>query len=105
MNESLERELEALRAEYRASLGPRIARLRALIAEAAGGESAARMSELRRELHTIAGSAKTFGLPAATNAARAAETYLQARAFPEAAPSAAEQVELEALLEQLTQAI
>jgi HPt (histidine-containing phosphotransfer) domain-containing protein len=99
VNESLERELKELRADYRAGLPARLARLRALLADAGG------MGALRRELHKIAGSAKTFGLPAATEAARAAEAYLLARSDPDAAPSAAERAQLAALLDKLAQAI
>lgn len=75
--DDLAAELAALAAEYRANLAPRLDALDARAASLGGGEAdAAPLKELRRELHTIAGSAKTFGLPAVTDAARAAEHYL-----------------------------
>lgn len=105
MNEALERELEALRAEYRASLAPRLARLEALLEDTAGAGCAARFSELRREVHKIAGSAKTFGLPQVSEAAFALESYLQAHANPGFVPDPGERSELKLLLERLARAI
>jgi HPt (histidine-containing phosphotransfer) domain-containing protein len=61
--------LEELAAEYRSALPRRLARLEEL---AAG----ARREELARELHSLAGSAGTFGLPRLGEAARAAEAHL-----------------------------
>jgi HPt (histidine-containing phosphotransfer) domain-containing protein len=66
---ALEAELEALRAEYRADLPRRLARIEALAA-------AASRAELARELHSLAGSAATFGLPRVGDAARAAEEHV-----------------------------
>ena len=59
-------ELEALVAEYRASLPAKLERIESL---AAAGD----LKALARELHTLAGSAGTFGLPQVSAAARAAE--------------------------------
>ena len=64
-------ELDALLAEYRASLPQKLALIDALLAEG-------RMAELRRALHTLAGSAGTFGLASVGTAARAAEELLAA---------------------------
>ena len=58
--------LEELQAEYRAELPAKLAHLKALLA-------AGRWKELQRALHTLAGSAGTFGLPAVGDAAREAE--------------------------------
>ena len=66
----LRAELDALLAEYRRELAPKIVRLQELFA-------AQRFKELRLELHTLAGSAGTFGLPEVGAAARAAEEYLE----------------------------
>ncbi len=66
----LMREFDALLAEYRRELPPKLARLEEHFA-------AGRFTELRRELHTIAGSAGTFGLPQVGEAARVAEDYLE----------------------------
>lgn len=65
----LMREFDALLAEYRTGLPQKLARLDELLA-------AGRLPDLGRELHTLAGSAGTFGLPKVGEAARAAETYL-----------------------------
>ncbi len=59
-------ELEALVSEYRASLPAKLERIEAL---AAAGD----LKALARELHTLGGSAGTFGLPRVGDAARAAE--------------------------------
>lgn len=58
--------LDELRAEYRAELPAKLAHLKALLARN-------QMKELQRALHTLAGSAGTFGLPAVGEAAREAE--------------------------------
>ena len=74
----VEAELEALRAEYRADLRPKVESLEALRGSlAAGAAPASGMQELYRGLHSIAGSAKTFGLPEVSEAARAAERFLE----------------------------
>jgi HPt (histidine-containing phosphotransfer) domain-containing protein len=64
-------ELDALLAEYRANLPATLARIDALLGKA-------KYAELARELHTLAGSAGTFGLPEVGTAAAAAEAYLEA---------------------------
>ena len=65
-----------LRAQYRASLPARLARLERLCAEHGRGE-------LRRELHSLVGSGETFGLPEVTLAARAAEALLEGPGEPD----------------------
>jgi HPt (histidine-containing phosphotransfer) domain-containing protein len=64
-------ELAELLADYRRALAPRIRRMRAHFA-------ARRYEALRRELHSLAGSAGTFGLPEVGHAARDAESCLEA---------------------------
>jgi len=92
-------ELAVLSAEYRARLAPRLDALDALAAQLASGQGAdAGLQDLHRELHTIAGSAKTFGLPAVSVAARAGERYLEPFCETGAAPSAAQWSALFALL-------
>jgi HPt (histidine-containing phosphotransfer) domain-containing protein len=66
---SLRAELDALVAEYQRELPQKLAHLEALLA-------AGRVATLKRELHTLAGSAGTFGLPRLGQAAGAAEAYL-----------------------------
>jgi len=63
--------LDELRAEYRRELPAKLAKLNALW-------SARQLPELHRALHTLAGSAGTFGLPELSVAAREAENYLEA---------------------------
>jgi chemotaxis protein histidine kinase CheA len=75
--DELAAELAKLSAEYRVTLATRLDALEELAAALAGGpDDAAGLKELRRALHTIAGSAKTFGLPAVSEAARAGEALL-----------------------------
>jgi HPt (histidine-containing phosphotransfer) domain-containing protein len=64
--EALEAELAALFSEFRASLPAKLERIESL---AAAGD----LKALERELHTLGGSAGTFGLPQVGAAARAAE--------------------------------
>ena len=58
--------LDELRAEYRAELPAKLAHLKELLNQG-------RLKELHRALHSLAGSAGTFGLPAVGDAAREAE--------------------------------
>jgi len=100
--------LAELAVEYRTKLGPRLDALDALHAELAAGQGEAgrnqKLQDLRRELHTIAGSAKTFGLPAVTEAARAGEHFLDPLCDAGKAPGVAEWAALKTLLEALRQA-
>jgi HPt (histidine-containing phosphotransfer) domain-containing protein len=84
----LRAELDALLAEYRSSLPGKLARFDALLA-------AGRLLELGRELHTLGGSAGTFGLPKLGEAARAAEAHL---ATCGDAPDPGQRAELDRLL-------
>jgi len=71
-------EREKGNADYRKRLAARLQRLERLQNELAGGVApAARLADLHRDLHSIAGSADMFGLPAAAQAARTAETLLE----------------------------
>lgn len=96
--------------EYRASLGPRIAALEALRCALAGGRAraskAAEMhAELHRELHSIAGSGRTFGLADVSEAAHAAEVFVEHRCAAGSPPDAAAWDELKALLQVLAAAV
>jgi len=98
-------ELGALTAEYRAKLALRLAALDVLAMELAVGQAHADgLNDLRRELHTIAGSAKTFGLPAVTDAARAAERFLDPWCDARRTPAPAEWATLNTLLAALREA-
>jgi chemotaxis protein histidine kinase CheA len=73
----LGREFEELRAEYRASMPAKLDRIEALWELILKGmHDDTRLAQLKKELHTISGSAGTFGLPEVGNAARAAEECL-----------------------------
>ena len=97
--------LAALAAEYREKLASRLDALDALAAQLASARAAgARLKDLHRELHTIAGSAKTFGLPAVSAAARAGERYLEPFCETGTAPSAAQWEALIGLLAALRKA-
>jgi chemotaxis protein histidine kinase CheA len=91
--------LKALSAEYRGKLPARLAEVQRLWALAPS--DAGSLAVLRRELHTMAGSASTFGLPGLTLAARAAEQRLDAVIEHEASLNVEE---LSTLLETVQQA-
>ena len=77
----LGREFEKLRVEYRRGMPEKLARVEKLWALVSASKSVGPpLKELCRELHTIAGSAGTFGLPQLSEAALAAETHLIASA-------------------------
>jgi HPt (histidine-containing phosphotransfer) domain-containing protein len=80
-------EFDALLAEYRRDLPQTIARIDSLLV-------GARFAELRRALHTLAGSAGTHGLPRLGQAAAVAEAHLEA----ELPLDAARRAELERLV-------
>jgi chemotaxis protein histidine kinase CheA len=104
-DEALRRELEATVAAYRASLGPRIAALETLRAGLAGAQAPpAAVAELHRELHSIAGSGRTFGLAGVSEAAHAAEVFVERRCAAGRAPDAAAWEALKALLHDLKRA-
>jgi HPt (histidine-containing phosphotransfer) domain-containing protein len=75
--QQLGREFDELRGEYRKSMPAKLDRIEALWELILKGMSDdTRLVQLKKELHTIAGSAGTFGLPQVGNAARAAEDCL-----------------------------
>src|SRR5689334_23286805 len=89
------RALEQLAREYRAALPQKL--------EAIAAHSRFAVEEpplaLREALHMLAGSAKTFGLGALTQAARAAETFLDSFCDRGTPLAAGERAELERLLD------
>ena len=75
--QNLGKEFQKLRAEFRGSMPAKITRLRSLWARVDCDEPDADALEiLRRELHTMRGSAGTFGLPEVGTAAAKAEDCL-----------------------------
>jgi len=75
--QKLGKEFQELRDEYRRGMPEKLERVEKLWAIVSASKSAGRpLLELCRELHTVAGSAGTFGLPELGEAALAAETHL-----------------------------
>lgn len=78
---------EELRREYLAEAPSRLSELRKDLAALAAGEADAAVS-LKSRFHRLAGSGGSYGFPAISTAARAAETWLAAHAGSEALPDA-----------------
>jgi len=95
--------LAGLAAEYRSGLPARMAELDVLWAASQGGSMTPQA--LRRALHSIAGSAQTFGLADVTAAARAAEQKLDACCDANAPLPRESQEEFEILLKALKSAV
>lgn len=77
--EAAARLLASMAAEYRESLPGKLAEIETLSqALALEGLPTERMQTLQRLVHTLAGSAKTFGLASVTDTARALESVLDA---------------------------
>lgn len=75
--QDLGKEFQKLRAEFRGSLPAKLTRLRSLWGRIDCEEPDADALEiLKRELHTMAGSAGSFGLPRVSAAAAAVEAAL-----------------------------
>ena len=102
-DDDLARELEAFNAEYRSSLPQRLADIDASWSAVRRGETDA-LRPLLRQLHSIAGSALTFGLPALGRAAAAAEDWIEPYSERSEVPAAAALDELEPLLAAVRQA-
>lgn len=100
--ESFRRELDALSAEYRSGLPDKLAEVERLWRDVASGLlHPARMADLQRELHTLAGSAKTFGVPEVGEAAAAAESFLEPFSADATLPDSAGRAEFARLLDAL----
>ena len=95
--------LAGLSAEYRSGLPARMAELDELWTASQGGAVAPQT--LRRALHSIAGSAQTFGLAEVTAAARAAEQKLDACCDANAPIPEESKGEFEILLQALKSAV
>jgi HPt (histidine-containing phosphotransfer) domain-containing protein len=105
-SEAFKQVLEELGAEFRDSLPVRLSEVQQVWSVvAAGPESAVPPMELLRFLHSLAGSAKTFGLPAVTDAAKAAENFLEPFCTQCNSMSAMQREEFERLLAALKQSV
>ncbi len=98
-------ERDKVNADYRKRLAARLQRIERLQNELVGGIApAARLADLHRDLHTIAGSADMFGLPAATQAARTAEALLELHLNDGSLPGPEEWARVRGLIAALRQA-
>jgi chemotaxis protein histidine kinase CheA len=93
------RQLEELNAEYRKGLPAKLAEIDALWAKSTTIDTG-----LLRAIHSMAGSAKTFGVKGVSEAAAAAEHYLAPFCERNAKLSSAQRTEFERLLGALRQA-
>jgi HPt (histidine-containing phosphotransfer) domain-containing protein len=100
--EAFKQQMAALLQDYRNSLPPRFAEVDArwalIMAGTAGPDT---FQVLLRELHTLAGSAKTFGLAELGQAARAAELHLEPFCAAAAMPLAGDRETFVRLLAEL----
>lgn len=96
--------LKEASAEYRAGLGARLARIEGAWHALAEGASAD-LTELQRELHSLAGSAETFGFAALGRAARAAESAVERCRTRSASPTPAQRARIGRLLDELKRAV
>lgn len=104
-SDALRQHLQALAADYRASLQDKLRRIDALWQRCADDPDwSVSMRELLREFHSIAGAAGTFGLATVGDAAAAAETFLEPLCKAGELPSAVQRSQLDALIASLKQA-
>lgn len=92
------RDLEAFKAEYRQSVADRLAEIDAHWAAVQGGAGLDRLHALLRALHSIAGSAATFGMESLGDAAAAAEAWVEPYYERASQPPAHAYADFEALL-------
>jgi chemotaxis protein histidine kinase CheA len=100
--DAFKRQLAALSAEYRGELPGKLDRVETLWRDlAAGTVGPERLADLVRELHSIAGSARTFGVAGVSEAAAAAESYLGPFTARHKLPARSGQAEFARLLKEL----
>jgi two-component system OmpR family response regulator len=98
-------EQDQMDADYRRKLLGRIDRIEQQQRDLAAGTAPAEgLRDLHRELHSIAGSAKMFGLPAVSEAAREGETFIEPFNAGGNRPAAGEWGAFKVLLERLRRA-
>jgi HPt (histidine-containing phosphotransfer) domain-containing protein len=102
--DELKRQMAALSANHRRGLPAKLERIDALWQVLSSGAADIEAGgELLRALHTIAGSAKTFGMPAFGDAARAAENFFEPFCAGGAMPQATDREAFGHLLDALRQ--
>ncbi|MCU0972419.1 MAG: Hpt domain-containing protein [Burkholderiales bacterium] len=96
------RQLDLLSADYRARLPEKTAELARLWGSLVSGMvPTTSLGDLRRELHTLSGSAKTFGAGYVSELAAAAEVLVEPFCEQGSLPGAAEIAEIARLLDAL----
>lgn len=102
--DEFKQQMAAFSAEYRAGLPAKLERVDLLWQTLrSGAPDAGACMELLRSLHTIAGSAKTFGLSVVGDRARAVENFLEPFCAGGAIPQAADREAFGHLLDALRQ--
>jgi chemotaxis protein histidine kinase CheA len=97
--EEFSHRLDALRADYRDRLPEKIAAIRCLWRDAMSGVlPPAGLTDLKRELHTLAGTDRTFGVAHVSELASAAESLLESCCARGSLPEAASAAEIARLL-------
>lgn len=95
-HDAIQTQLQALRAAYCAQLPARIAEIETAWQSLRRQPDTVVLQELHRKVHSMAGSAGTFGLPELGQAARAIEQHLKALLHEQVSPSGAEEREISA---------
>ena len=104
-SETFKRHFEKVSADYRRRLPQKLAELDSLWSSVmAGALPPERILDVQHELHTLAGTAETLGVPAVTSAARAAESFLDPFLARNETPGPAAQADFRQLLQALKQA-
>ena len=104
-DDELKRTLAKLQADYAAQVPATVAQMEELGRRLVAAELAPlRLADLARMAHSIGGSASTFGVPDASQAARELELFLDPFAHSGRLPGAAEQTTIALLLAALRQA-
>ena len=99
--EAFRQQLETLAADYRRTLPRKLDEIELLWRELAAGAGSARLKELERALHTLAGTAKTMGAPGVSEAAAAAESFIAPYGRRGKLPPVAQRDRFEKLLQAL----
>lgn len=103
--EEFRRHLDALGADYRACLPEKVAAIRGLCHSMSAVGAPDGLTELKRELHTLAGSARTFGVADVGELARAAESLLDACCERGTLPDAGSIAELARLIDAIQRSV
>jgi HPt (histidine-containing phosphotransfer) domain-containing protein len=104
-SEAFKRHFEKVSADYRRRLPQKLAELdNVWTGVMTGALPPERIIDVQHELHTLAGTAETLGVPSVTSAARAAESFLDAFLSRNETLGAAVEADFRRLLEALKQA-